>query len=160
MSKINFKRLWQIVVSNPNRIHSDVHGPDHWKRVERNGLYICQSNGADEDVVRLFALFHDSMRLSDGRDPEHGLRGAKYAKSLLNQEYQLTEAQFELLYEACKHHTKQRATQDKTIGTCWDADRLDLRRVGIRPSVDFMHSSEAKRIIKEENWKVLGRITR
>lgn len=27
----------------------------------------------------------------------------------------------------------QRSTGDPTIATCWDADRLDLLRVGIRP---------------------------
>jgi len=47
------------------------------------------------------------MRCNDARDPEHGLRGAEYAKSLLNKEYELTNEQFELLYEACKHHNKQ-----------------------------------------------------
>jgi len=158
MSKIDFKKLWRIVLSNKNRFHSRIHGSEHWARVERNGLYLCQSNGADEEIVRLFALFHDSMRFNDSRDPEHGLRGAEYAKSLLNKEYQLTTEQFELLYEACKHHPKQRTTENKTIGTCWDADRLDLRRVNIRPLANFMHSNEAKRIIKEGEWKQLEKL--
>jgi uncharacterized protein len=155
MSQIDFEKLWQIVLSNKNRIHSKVHGPEHWARVERNGLYLCQENAADETIVRLFALFHDSMRCNDARDPEHGLRGAEYAKSLLNKEYELTSEQFELLYEACKHHNKQRTTENKTIGTCWDADRLDLRRVNISPLANFMHSNEAKHIIKEGKWKQL-----
>jgi len=155
MSKIDFKKLWQIVLSNKNRNDSNIHGPGHWARVERNGLYLCQFNGADEEVVRLFALFHDSMRFDDDRDPEHGLRGAEYAKSLLNKEYELTTDRFELLYEACKHHTKQKTTENNTIGTCWDADRLDLRRVNIHPLANFMHSNEAKRITKEGKWEEL-----
>ena len=96
-SKINFKKLWQIVISNKNRINSRVHAPEHWTKVERNGLYICNKNNADEEVIRLFALFHDSMIQHDGRDPEHGLRGTEYAKSLLNKEYKLAEDKFELL---------------------------------------------------------------
>jgi uncharacterized protein len=158
MSQIDFEKLWQIVLSNKNRIHLQIHGPEHWARVERNGLYLCQENGADETIVRLFALFHDSMRCDDARDPEHGLRGAEYAKLLLNKEYQLTTEQFELLYEACQHHNKQRTTDNKTIGTCWDADRLDLRRVNIRPLADFMHSNEAKRIVEEGKWKLLEKL--
>ena len=31
-----------------------------------------------------------------------------------------------------------------TIGTCWDADRLDLGRVGVIPSVDFMSTQDGK----------------
>ncbi len=158
MSQIDFEKLWQIVLSNNNRIPSIIHGPKHWARVERNGLYLCQENGADVEVVRLFALFHDSMRCNDARDPEHGLRGAEYAKSLLNKEYQLTTEQFEVLYEACKHHNNQRTSDNKTIGTCWDADRLDLRRVNIRPLANFMHCNEAKHIIKEGKWKQLEKL--
>jgi len=133
-SEIDFKKLWKIVIANKNRIDSKIHGPRHWARVERNGLYLCQLNGADETVVRLFALFHDSMRENDGRDMEHGARAAKYAQSLFGKEYQLTADRFNLLYYACQYHTKQRVTEDKTIGTCWDADRLDIGRVGMTPS--------------------------
>jgi len=155
-SEINFKKLWKIVRSTPNRIHSSVHGPKHWARVERNGLYLCKANGADEEVVRLFALFHDSMRINDHRDPEHGLRGAEYAKSLLNKEYELSEERFELLYYACQYHNKSRThTENKTIGTCWDADRLDLRRVCIKPSEQLLYSQEAKRIVREKKWAKL-----
>ena len=32
-----------------------------------------------------------------------------------------------------------------TIGTCWDADRLDLGRVGVIPSVDFMSTHAGKK---------------
>ena len=39
-------------------------------------------DGADREVVLLFALFHDSMRLNDGHDPEHGKRGSALAREL------------------------------------------------------------------------------
>ena len=44
-SKINFKKLWRIVTKN--RINSRVHGPEHWTRVERNGLYISERKLSD-----------------------------------------------------------------------------------------------------------------
>jgi len=155
-SEINFKKLWRIVTKD--RINSRVHGPEHWTRVERNGLYISEQNGADEDIIKLFALFHDSMRFNDDRDSEHGLRGAEYAKSLLNREYELAEDKFELLYYACQYHCKHRSTEDKTIGTCWDADRLDLRRVGIRPIEKYLYSDAAKIIVKENKWNELTKL--
>jgi uncharacterized protein len=38
-----------------------------------------------------------------------------------------------VLYRACEGHTHERTHPDVTIQTCWDADRLDLGRVGITP---------------------------
>ena len=35
-----------------------LHGPEHWIRVEQNGVEMAPLNGADETVVRLFAIFH------------------------------------------------------------------------------------------------------
>jgi uncharacterized protein len=42
-----------------------------------------------------------------------------------------------------------------TIGTCWDADRLDIGRVGIQPNEEFMTNPEAKRIAREFDFDVL-----
>jgi uncharacterized protein len=79
---IDFEKLWGIVTSQfPLDVHSD-HGPDHWKRVEQNGLMLAASSGADAVVVRLFALFHDSKRENEFSDPDHGRRGAAYAREL------------------------------------------------------------------------------
>lgn len=51
------------------------HGVVHWARVLENGLRIAEANGADREVVALFALFHDSRRVNEDRDDGHGLRG-------------------------------------------------------------------------------------
>ena len=39
-----------------------------------------------------------------------------------------------MLYEACARHTDGLTDGDVTIQTCWDADRLDLGRVGKTPN--------------------------
>ena len=41
----------------------------------------------------------------------------------------------ELLIEACKYHSDGFTEADITVQTFRDADRLDLGRVGIRPSL-------------------------
>jgi uncharacterized protein len=137
---IDFERLWGIVSRQfPLDEHSD-HGPDHWKRVERNGLLLAPSSGADIIVVRLFALFHDSKRENEFTDPDHGRRGATYARELRNIHYQISDLQFDLLETACVWHTEAIYHQNPTIGTCWDADRLDLGRVGIIPEAKYMNT--------------------
>lgn len=110
-----------------------IHGVVHWARVLENGLSVARKTGADCEVVTLFALFHDSRRVSDGHDHGHGLRGGELARSLRGDLIHLDDRAFELLYEACRLHTDGLNDGDPTLLACWDADRLDLGRVGITP---------------------------
>lgn len=147
--EIDFERLWQRVSEQfHGSNHHSVHGPDHWKRVEQNGLLLASRTGADTNVVRLFALFHDSRRLNDWTDNGHGARGAAYAAELRGNLYQLDDAAFRLLEEACIWHTDRDLSDNPTIGTCWDADRLDLERIGVVPHPLFMSTAFGKEIAK------------
>ncbi len=111
---------------------SEIHGLAHWRQVEFNGLLLAKKTGADITVVRLFALFHDSKRESDGYDETHGGRGAEFAKKCREEKrFEITDEQFEKLYHASKNHTTERSSGDVTIDACYDADRLDLGRVEI-----------------------------
>lgn len=138
-SVIDFPSLWDRVALLSTSL---MHGVDHWRRVERNGLLLAERTGADVDVdvdvVRLFAMFHDSRRLRDGTDHGHGARGAELAASWRGLFFHLPDDRFELLRYACVWHTDQKHHLDPTIGTCWDADRLDLGRVGIKPDPHWM----------------------
>jgi uncharacterized protein len=111
------------------------HGPAHWMRVRRIGLELARHTGANPKVVELFALFHDSCRENDLHDPMHGPRGAVLAE--LSREmglFDCTDDELETLQAACYGHTHEASHPDPTIATCWDADRLDLPRVGIDPA--------------------------
>jgi len=136
--EIDFDHLWEIVAGQFYTKEYSDHGPEHWRRVERNGLLLATRTGADISVVRLFALFHDSRRESDDWDQGHGARGAKYAASLRGVAFDLPDELFELLNFACVWHTEGKNHDNPTIATCWDADRLDLGRVGIIPDSRFM----------------------
>ena len=143
---IDFDQLWLYVAAQFYTREFSVHGVDHWRRVERNGLLLATRSGADVTVVRLFALFHDSKRENEGSDYEHGPRGAAFAASLRGKMFDLPDAQFDLLHYACNWHTKKRHHDDPTVATCWDADRLDLGRVGIIPSPEFMSTEFGREI--------------
>jgi uncharacterized protein len=141
-----FDHLWQLVTTQFHTAGYSVHGPDHWRRVERNGLLLATRTGADIAVVRLFALFHDSRRENDGWDHGHGMRGAEYAATLRGSAYILSDDRFEILRYACVWHTDGKHHNDPTIATCWDADRLDLGRVGIIPDPAFMSTDFGREI--------------
>ncbi|MBL4640608.1 MAG: hypothetical protein JKX86_02230 [Verrucomicrobiales bacterium] len=133
---------------------SIIHGVDHWRTVERNGLYLSQFNNADKEVISYFAYVHDCMRLNEGEDSKHGLRGARFAdrhRELIL----LDDTQFRQLTDACAGHTYGKRPDCVTINTCWDADRLDIGRVGVAVNPDYLVSEEAKRIACAKDFGVL-----
>ena len=142
----NFEQVWRVAMSQFHGEEHSLHGPGHWRRVERNGLLLATRTGADVEVVRLFAVFHDSRRTNDGWDEGHGARGAEYAASLRGRAYELPDERFELLRYACIWHTEGKHHEDTTIGTCWDADRLDIGRVGVAPDGRFMSTAFGREI--------------
>lgn len=120
------------------------HGIGHWERVLVNGRLLAERTGADVVVVEFFAALHDSRRLNDDHDPEHGARAAALVRTVDRALVPLTAAQLDVLAEACRTHTDGTTTADPTIGTCWDADRLDLLRVGIRPDPRYLATEAAR----------------
>lgn len=121
-----------------------IHGVAHWARVLENARRLAIETGADPIVLELFAVFHDARRLNEGRDPEHGSRGASLARSLLSGDGQLGPERLHMLEEACRLHTNGLREADVTIQTCWDADRLDLFRVGTPPVAELLCTEAAR----------------
>ncbi len=123
-----------------------VHGVAHWARVLENGRRLASlTPGVDLDVIELFAVFHDSRRVNESIDWGHGKRGGALAKQLLGEYFQLGEARFALLQYACEEHTSGKIKGDPTVQVCWDADRLDLLRVGILPNASRLCCEAARR---------------
>ena len=127
-----------------------VHGVKHWSRVWTNGRKLASLEEEagriiDRGVVELFAWFHDSCRLNDEQDPEHGPRAAELVRELRGEFFELSEVRLRELVRACEGHTRGRTLASPTIMVCWDADRLDLGRVGIRPDPAYLCTPGAKR---------------
>ena len=141
----DLRPLWEYVERQFALGPYTLHGPDHWRRVERNGLQVARHSGADVRVVRLFAVLHDARRVNEGADVGHGRRGAYLAQQLRGDLFRLDDEAFGKLYDACAAHELGRVTADPTIGACWDADRLDLPRVGARPMPQYMSTEYARR---------------
>ena len=121
-----------------------IHGISHWARVMENGLRLAKVNGADKEIVALFAIFHDSKRQNESKDNGHGKRGGEFAQSLRGKVFDLENSKFDLLYYACEYHTEGLTEGDITVQTCWDSDRLDLNRVKIKTDPNKLCTIEAK----------------
>ncbi len=124
---------------------SIIHGEEHWMRVLYNGRMLANETDANLNVVELFAIIHDCQRDNDDYDLEHGRRAAEYIREIYDKWLDINEKEKELLIEACKYHSDGLTEADITVQTCWDSDRLDLGRVGIKPSPDRLCTEVAKR---------------
>jgi uncharacterized protein len=121
-----------------------IHGVPHWQRVRENGLRLAKRTGADRVIVELFAYLHDCCREDDRSDPGHGERAAEFAQTLRGISIHVSDADFALLYQAIRDHELGMTKGDVTVLTCWDADRLDLGRVGMRPQPRYLCTEIAK----------------
>jgi uncharacterized protein len=133
-----FPVLIKEILSQYSLHPAGTHGISHWARVALYGRHICSHTGVDPKITDYFALFHDSRRRNESIDPGHGKRGAALATELNKKYAFLSESEMQLLTEACKWHTHGRTDADIAIQACWDADRLDLPRVGTEPRPKFL----------------------
>jgi uncharacterized protein len=122
-----------------------IHGVPHWQRVRENGLHLAKVTGANRLIVDLFAYLHDCCREDDRSDPGHGERAADFTEALRGTLIHLADDEFALLHEAIRDHELGLTRGDVTVLTCWDADRLDLGRVGRRPHPRYLGTECARR---------------
>lgn len=142
---LNIPLVLRTVLEDYALPHSGDHGVAHWARVLENGLKLSEETNANVKIVQLFAVLHDSRRLNEFSDPDHGPRAAEFAVELRGRVFDLDNHEFKLLYRACSGHTHERTHSDMTIQTCWDSDRLDLGRVGTTPHPSRLCTDIAKR---------------
>ena len=150
-----------------------VHGVLHWARVCRTGWNLARSTGADMDVVEVFALLHDVCRISEELCLQHGALSAEMIFGL-GAEWNrfLSKKQVDQILFAVRYHTDGKFAPDSTVAACWDADRLDIGRVGEKVNPSFLFSDAAKEVLKNgnprgtdsevidwirETWPTLGR---
>jgi len=141
---MDYKKLFEIILSQYTLPLNGLHGVSHWARVLENGRYLSSLTGAKKEVVELFAIFHDSKRENERLDLDHGLRGAKFAALMRKEFFNLSDNDFDLLYTACARHTDGLTEGDITVQTCWDADRLDIGRALIKPDIKYLCTDAAK----------------
>lgn len=121
-----------------------IHGSGHWARVLHNGKAIAEREGARVDVVTLFAFLHDHERIHDSLDSEHGPNACINAHNLRDVYFTIDDEGFDLLLQAMAGHSNGTMDGDITVRTCWDADRLDLGRVGIIPDPIYLCTDTAR----------------
>lgn len=127
-------------------MNSRVHGPRHWRDVARVGVALARETPrADQAVVFCFAMLHDTQRLNEYEDPDHGPRAAAFAVTLADRGLLAPAGkQLSALVSACECHTGSGPLEDPTLGVCLDADRLTLWRVGKVPLARYLSTTAGR----------------
>lgn len=132
--------LEAIMRERPHNVVSFYHGAFHWTRVCSKAMYLCgRYPKADRDVAWHFAYLHDVCRENEDVDPGHGPRAVQWVtQPHIRQHINLDDQQFRLLCYAMSGHTHAHPDHGKsdllsniTVNVCWDADRLDIGRIGV-----------------------------
>lgn len=102
------QQLLDAILEHSTNKDSRYHGPIHWACVAAAGHTLCElTPEADRELVLYFAMLHDSMRETDGLDPDHGARAAELAESLQESgDLDLDEDRLATLTEALVYHDK------------------------------------------------------
>lgn len=147
------QQLLETILEHSTGKNSRIHGPVHWAGVATAGYTLCETTPeADQQTVLYFAMLHDSMRESDGHDPEHGARAAELARRLQESgNLKMDAERLATLAEALTFHDKGLTTTDPTVGCCWDADRLNLHRASIKPKVRLMSTAAGRYLVGTRN---------
>jgi uncharacterized protein len=137
--------LVEAVLTRAWRRDSAWHGESHWRCVAATGHALgAEYDRVDPSLVFCFGLLHDTRRENEAYDPGHGRRAAAFADELRAEGVlSFEEPRFAALVEALRLHADGRVSEDPTIGTCWDADRLHLPRVSIEPDPRLLSTSAA-----------------
>lgn len=152
------KRLKEKVIREFKLDIDGDHGFTHWERVYQNTLMLAKHYSISSDVFELFALLHDCKRQNEFEDPAHGKRAASYIKDLMNEGLitHLSNEDKKRLVFACSNHTntnkRVKLYSDLVVQICFDADRLDIGRVGIVPEEHYFQTNYAKELIQNEKY--------
>tara|TARA_Y100000813_G_scaffold172507_1_gene136218 strand:+ start:196 stop:666 length:471 start_codon:yes stop_codon:yes gene_type:complete len=146
-----FTNLKEYLLENFLLGKLSTHGPCHWDRVLKNGLLIAKEDpNIDKLIIILFSYIHDSKRIDEYKDAKHGERAAASIEELEKLKLiNISNKQKEILHFAVKNHNLGYISKNPTIGACWDADRLELNRVGIFPSPEFFSTKDGLKILLE-----------
>ncbi len=130
-----------------------THGVEHWDRVAFFGMMLYKE-GADSDVIQAFAYLHDSERMNNEDDINHGQRASKLIDMIRRTKLStMSDEQIAKLKRACELHTIERKTDDLTIDICFDADRMDLLRVGIMPNPERMATQRGAELVSDPDYE-------
>ena len=121
-----------------------LHGMSHLRRVASTAGRIASLISEDVEAAVVTGFLHDCARTDDGGGTSHAHDSACVAKNILPTCYPHLDV--DRLCAGIAGHADGVVTDDLLIGSVWDADRLDLVRLGIEVDLGLLSTSVARRV--------------
>ncbi len=123
-----------------------LHGVSHLRRVAILSGRLANAVGEDVESAVVMGFLHDCARKDDGNDTEHGHESAFLARGLIDRFYPHLDVN--RICEAIAGHADGEVTTDPLTACLWDADRLELKRIGRTVDPDLLSTVVAKRLVR------------
>ena len=121
-----------------------LHGIPHLRRVASTAGRLAAAVGEDVEAAVIAGFLHDCARVHDGGGTRHAHDSADLAKEILATFYPHVDS--DRLCDGIAHHADGTVTDDPLIGSLWDADRLDLIRLGRETRPHLLSTGLARRV--------------
>lgn len=131
-----------------------IHGMSHLRRVAILSGRLAVAVGEDVESAVVMGFLHDSARKNDGNDIEHAHDSAILARELLERFYPSLDA--DRICEAIAGHADGKVTSDPLTACLWDADRLELKRIGRTIDLGLLSTETARRLIRINRCRMAG----
>lgn len=148
------KKIHQYLINQINEVETksfphlkclstNIHGISHLRRVaylSGRYAYILKINLNDAVIA---GYLHDCARENDSNGNSHAYESAYLAKGIIQGNLPVTN--INKIFYTIYHHADGITTKDPFMGCIWDADRLNLLRIGIIPNEKLLSTQLAKR---------------
>lgn len=147
--RVDFEQVRNIAFKHM-KLKKGLHGFGHIERVVEYAKLIAKKEcpGKYEDII-VGAYLHDVGRIDDSENNEHALKSAEIAEFLISRHWPWLDKK--KIVEAIKYHADGDVTDDHVIGAIWDADRLDLDRIGKVIDCNLLSTKTAKKILSKKS---------
>lgn len=126
--------------------NSNIHGIKHLRKVAYLAGRFATCLNTNIEAAVIGGYLHDCARIDDGVGNHHAHKSAVLAEKILNEIYP-NYVESKTIYNAIYSHADGLISDDKIIGCVWDADRLNLIRLGIIPQLDLLSTPVARRLL-------------
>lgn len=126
--------------------HLAVHGVSHLMSVAATAARIAHATGEDVMSATVGGFLHDCARQNDGNGEGHARESAQMARSIIVKHF--GELDVNRICSAIADHAAGKTTADGLAAAIWDADRLDLARLGIVVDPAYLSTALARRLLR------------
>ena len=129
-----------------------LHGISHLRRVAILSGRLANAVGEDVESAIVMGFLHDCARRNDKNDIDHARDSEVLARGLIERFY--SHLDVDRICEAIAGHADGDVTSDPFTGCLWDADRLELKRIGRTIDLDLLSTKVAKRLARRRQQGV------